>query len=439
VILWIHGGSLRIGGSAEPIYDGATFARRGIVFVSVNYRLGVLGWLALPALSAESPDAVSGNYGLLDQIAALRWVRDNIAAFGGDPANVTVMGESAGALSVTYLLTSPLAKGLFAKAILESPNTRAVPDLHRSAFGLPSAETIGSTLAAKLGKPDLATLRAMDAQALTIAATKAGFAPQGTIDGHVLPHQVVETFDRGAQAHVPILAGFNSGELRSQRIFLPHPPASAAAYRQAITARYGALAPAFLRLYPASNITESMLATLRDAIYGWATERMIRKQSAADLPAYLYLFDHCYPAAKRRDLCSFHASELPFVFGQTGPHGALPPNWPRPESAGDQRLSQAMIAYWASFARTGTPTAPGAPPWRPYADGESYMHFAATPQAAQHLFPGMFALQEQVVAQRRAANQQWFLNVGVSAPLPKVNAPASSPAKDIHHSVSERP
>jgi para-nitrobenzyl esterase len=439
VILWIHGGSLRIGGSAEPIYNGATFARRGIVFVSINYRLGVLGWLALPALSAESPDAVSGNYGLLDQIAALRWVRDNIAAFGGDPANVTVMGESAGALSVTYLLTSPLAKGLFAKAILESPNTRAVPDLHRSAFGLPSAETIGSTLAAKLGKPDLATLRAMDAQALTIAATKAGFAPQGTIDGHVLPHQVVETFDRGAQAHVPILAGFNSGELRSQRIFLPDPPASAAAYRQAITARYGALAPAFLRLYPASNITESMLATLRDAIYGWATERMIRKQSAAGLPAYLYLFDHCYPAAKRRDLCSFHASELPFVFGQTGPHGALPPNWPRPDSAGDQRLSQAMIAYWASFARTGTPTAPGAPPWRPYADGQSYMHFAATPQAAQHLFPGMFALQEQVVAQRRAANQQWFLNVGVSAPLPKANPPASSSAKDIHHSVSERP
>src|SRR3546814_4446054 len=130
---------LRIGGSAEPIYDGANFARRGIVFVSINYRLGVLGWLAHPALTAESPEHASGNYGLLDQIAALHWVRGNIAAFGGDAANVTVMGESAGALSVTYLLTSPLARGLFDKAIMESANTRAVPELGRSVYGLSSA------------------------------------------------------------------------------------------------------------------------------------------------------------------------------------------------------------------------------------------------------------------------------------------------------------
>jgi len=419
VIVWIHGGSLRIGGSAEPIYDGAAFARRGVMFVSLNYRLGVLGWLASPALSAESADHVSGNYGLLDQIAALRWVRRNVAAFGGDPGNVTVMGESAGALSVTYLLTSPAARGLFAKAILESANTRAVPELTHAAYGLPSAEAIGSDLAAKLGATDLDALRAMDGEALTIAATRAGFVPQGTIDGRVLPRQVVDAFDRGEQAHVPVLAGFNSGELRSQRMFLPRPPASAAAYEQAIAARYGDLAPAFLRLYPASDIAESMLATLRDAIYGWATERIVRKQSAAGLPAYLYFFDHCYAAAKARDLCDFHASELPFVFGRIGPRAALPPNWPRPGGEADARLSRAMIAYWTSFARTGRPTASGAPAWRPYADGRSYMRFAAAPKAAHDLLPGMFAMQEAVVKRRRAANRQWFIDVGVAAPLPQ--------------------
>jgi para-nitrobenzyl esterase len=418
VIVWVHGGSLRIGGSAEPIYDGAAFARRGVVFVSINYRLGVLGWLASSALSAESPDHVSGNYGLLDQIAALRWVRANIVAFGGDPGNVTVMGESAGALSVTYLLASPLARGLFDKAIMESANTRAVPELRQAAYGLPSAETIGGDLARKLGAHDLAALRAMDGEALTIAATKAGFVPQGTIDGHVLPHQVIDTFDRGEQARVPVLAGFNSGELRSQRVFLPKAPANATAYEQAISARYGDLAPEFLRLYPASDIEESMLATLRDAIYGWATERIVRKQVAAGLPAYLYFFDHCYPAAKARDLCDFHASELPFVFGRVGAASALPPNWPRPEGEADERLSRAMIAYWVSFARTGQPVAPGAPVWRPYSDDQSYMHFAAAPEAARDLLPGMVEMQEDVVKRRRAANRQWFVNVSVAAPLP---------------------
>lgn len=426
VIVWIYGGALAVGGTSEPLYDATNFARRGVVFVSMNYRLGVFGWLALPALSAESPHHVSGNYGLLDQIAALQWVRANVAAFGGDPRNVTIMGESAGALSVTYLLTSPLAHGLFQKAILESANTRAVPELRQAAHGEPSAEATGSQFAIAAGALSLGALRAMPAKALLQAAAKDHFWTQGTIDGWVLPQQVVTAFDQGRAAHVPLLAGFNSGEIRSQRALLPHPPANASDYVRRIERGYGELAAAFLRRYPATDIPESMLATVRDAVYGWATERLVRKESAAGQPAYLYYFDHCYPAAAARDLCEFHASELPFVFGHVGADAVLPRNWPRPEGAPQQALSDAMIGYWVNFARTGTPTVPGQPVWQPYSDDQAYMRFADEPCPGHHLLPGMFTLQEQLVERRRRANQQWFLNVGVAAPPISPASPAKA-------------
>ena len=416
VVVWIHGGSLQYGGAAEPVYDGANVAQRGVVFVSINYRLGVIGWLAHPDLSAESPDHASGNYGLLDQIAALQWVRENIAAFGGDPDNVTIMGESAGALSVSYLLTSPLARGLFHKAIAQSANIRAVPELKRSVYGLPAAESIGAALAASAGNPDIEALRAMDAQALTLASVKARFTPQGTIDGYALAKQVVDAFDAGEQARVALLAGFNSGEIRSQRVFVPPPPDSAAAYESQIVNRYGDLAPAFLRLYPSSDIAESMLATVRDAIYGWASERMVRDQSAAGLPAYLYLFDHCYEAARKLGLCAFHASDVPYVFGQIDPGATLPPNWPRPEGDGEQALSAVMMDYWTNFAKTGVPSSPNGPAWNPYSADEAYMRFSGEAIAETDLLSGMFEMQEELVGRRRRAGMQWFFNVGVTAP-----------------------
>jgi para-nitrobenzyl esterase len=418
VIVWIYGGALAFGSSAEPFYDGSNFAKRNVVFVSFNYRLGPLGWLALPALSKESPHGVSGNYGLLDQIAALKWVRKNIAAFGGDPGNVTIMGESAGALSVTYLLSSPLARGLFQKAIAESPNMRSFPELKRANHGLPSAEDIGTNLQKALAAPDLKAMRAIAPKTLITAALKARFRPEGTIDGYALPHQIVEIFDRGEQAHVPLIAGFNSGEIKSMRALLPRAPATPAAYESEIRKRYGDLAPAFLKLYPGSNIAASMLATVRDAIFGWAAERMVRKQ-AADVPAYLYLFDHDYPATHKQGLRAFHASEVPFVFGQVGPGAKLPPNWPRPDGADDVAMSDAMMNYWTSFARTGIPTAAGQPAWPRFAPGKHYMKFGAKPVASTDLYPGMYALNEEMVSRRRAAaNQQWFFNVGLAAPIP---------------------
>jgi len=418
VIVWIHGGSLTSGSSSEAMYDGARLAGQGVVVVSINYRLGVLGYLTHPGLSVESREGVSGNYGLLDQIAALRWVNRNIAAFGGDPANVTIAGESAGALSVMYLMAAPQARGLFAKAIAQSAYMISTPQLRASTFGDIPAETVGGYVAFKLGAKDVAGLRAMGAAEITDAAAKAGYIPFGTIDGRVLPRQLVDVFDLGEQAPVPILAGFNSGEIRSLRFLAPPPPADAQTYETLIRERYGDLADAYLKLYPAQDLAESVLAAPRDALYGWTAERLVAKQAAAGAPSFLYLFDHGYPAAEAAGLHAFHASEIPYVFGTAD---RTPPAWPKvPGTAGEGALSEAMVGYWTSFARDGAPSARDQPPWRPYAADRSYMAFADTPKAGAHLMPGMYELNEQVVCRRRAKGGiPWNWNVGVvSPPLP---------------------
>jgi para-nitrobenzyl esterase len=415
VFVWIHGGSLTAGSSKEPLYDGARLAEEGIIVVSINYRLGVLGYLAHPRLSAESPDGVSGNYGLLDQIEALRWVRDNIASFGGNPAQVTIGGESAGALSVMYLMAAPSARGLFAGAIAQSAYMISMPTLDRRAHGEFSAEEIGSYVATQLGARNISALRRMDAQDLVDGATAAGYAPLGTVDGHVLPRQLVEIFDRGEQAPVPLLAGFNSGEIRSLRVLAPPVPASAPAYVRAIRERSGDLADNFLRLYPSDDMQESIFETTRDALYGWTAERLVRAQTGQGQPAFLYLFDHGYPAADNAGLHGFHASELPYMFGTLE---QTPPFWPDiPETAAERALSDAMVAYWASFIRTGQPEAANAPAWPPFGPGRPYMHFADTPVMSGHLMPGMFELQEAVVCRRfERGDTAWNWNVGLAAP-----------------------
>lgn len=423
VIVWIHGGALWNGSSREEMYDGANLAARGVIVVSINYRLGVLGWLAHPELSAESADHVSGNYGLLDQIAALRWIRDNIGAFGGDPGNVTVAGESAGALSVLYLMTAPGARGLFSKAISESGYMVSMPALKRARHGAPSAEDAGVHLAGQVHARNLADLRAMDGAALTAAAAAAGYIPFGAVDGHVMPEQMVDAFNAGRQAQVPVLIGFNAGEIRSLRVLAPaRPPANAAAYEAAIRQRYGDLADDFLRLYPSSDMMESILATTRDALYGWTAENVAVKQTAIGQRAYLYLFDHGYPAAEAAHLHAFHASELPFVFGT---FDGTPPYWPNPpRDAREHALSAAMIDYWTSFARDGHPTAADAPAWAAYDGNRAYMHFTDAPHPETGLMPGMYALNEEVVCRRNAAgNVGWNWNVGLwSPPLPPAAA-----------------
>lgn len=418
VFLWIHGGSLTAGSGAEPLYDGSALAKRGLVVVSINYRLGALGYLAHPELSAESPDKVSGNYGLLDQIAALKWVKRNIGAFGGDDGNVTIAGESAGALSVMYLMATPKARGLFHKAIAQSAYMVSASGLSAAINGMVPAEEQGKGLAAKLGATDLAALRAMPAEEIASKAPATGFFPFPTVDGKVVPRQLVETFDKGEQAPVPILAGFNSGEIRSLRFLLPKAPADAAAYEVAIRAGYGELADLFLARYPARTIDESMLAATRDAMYGWTSERLVSNQSALGQRSYYYLFDHGYPATQEWSLHAFHAAELPYVFGTAT---RTPPLWPKiPDTLAEKKLSDAMTDYWASFAATGTPRAKNQPDWPDYADKRGVMLFAGQPRAGHNLYPGVSALHEAVVCRRRAAGDiPWNWNVGIiSPPLP---------------------
>jgi para-nitrobenzyl esterase len=414
VFFWIHGGALWGGASREGLYDGARMAERGIVVVTINYRLGPLGWLAHPELSRESPQGISGNYGLLDQVEALRWVRRNIHAFGGDAGNVTIAGESAGALTVTQLMAAPDARGLFAKAIAQSAYTISMPALKEDRHGIPSAESSGVKLAGALKAPDLAALRALDATALTQGAAAAGFFPMGTIDGRVLPRQLVEAFDRGEQAPVPVLAGYNSGEIRSLRILAPPPPAAAADYVKAIREKYRDRAGAFLELYPEGTLQESIFAAARDALYGWTAERLVRKQSARGQPSYLYVFDHGYPAADDARLHAFHAAELPYVFGT---FGGTPPAWPKvPDTPAERAYSEAMLDYWTSFARSGKPTARNAPDWPAFGTASGYMAFAGSPRPAQRE-RGMYELHEEVVCRRRAAgNLPWNWNTGIIAP-----------------------
>ncbi len=415
VFFWIHGGSLIWGASSEPHYDGAKLAAQGIVVVSINYRLGVLGYLAHPELSAESPLGVSGNYGLLDQIEALLWVRCNIGAFGGDPSNITIVGESAGGLSVMYLMATPAARGLFSKAIAQSAYMISTPELKEPRFGEVPAEEAGMCLAHALRAPDIAALRAMDVQVLTDAALAAGFAPFGAIDGRVLPRQLVDVFDRGEQAPVPILAGFNSGEIRSLKFLAPAPPANAAEYESIIRERYRDLADQFLRLYPGASMQESIFATARDAMYGWTAQRLVKKQTALGLPSFLYFFDHGYPAADGAGLHGFHASELPYVFGTPD---RTPLLWPKiPLTPTETKLSDSMIGYWSSFARTGRPQAANQPDWPAFGSTDAYMAFEDAPHPSDKLLPGMYEFHEAIVDRRRTSGElAWNWNVGLVSP-----------------------
>jgi para-nitrobenzyl esterase len=386
VMVWIHGGGFQAGAGAEPRHDGAAFARKNVVLVTINYRLGVFGFLSHPELTRESGRNASGNYGMLDQVEALRWVRDNIAAFGGDPANVTIFGESAGSFAVSGLMASPLARGLFHKAIGESGAFFTSRTGTLGLKPLSDSEQQGLKFASALGAQSLADLRRKSGDEVSKAAlkTQPWFAPN--IDGYFLPDDVQAIFAAGKQARVPLLAGWNADEARGGVVLGKQTP-TAESFANDTRKRFGDMADTILKAYPASSdaqALESAAALAGDLFIGYSTWKWIEmhKQTGA-APVFRYSFDRKIPvpaghtvngkSATSRDIGARHAGEIEYVFG------ALELSLPKvPWEASDRKLSDAMTTYWSNFARTGDPNGSGLPGWSRYDQTGRVLHLDET-------------------------------------------------------------
>jgi para-nitrobenzyl esterase len=364
VFVYFYGGGFNEGSGSVPIYDGEALAKKGLVVVTVNYRVGVFGFLAHPELAVESPRAASGNYGLLDQAEALRWIQQNAAAFGGDPGNVTIAGQSAGAMSVYLLTASPRTRGLFHRAIVQSgPGALA-------SFGVPSARGLarprtpaaeaGVAFAKAHGASSVQALRAKPARELLApiaGAPPARFGP--VVDGWLLTDDADTVYAKGWQQDVPLLTGMNADEGSA---FGGYGRISAAAFREQARTRYGDRADQFLALYPASSDAEAGRNQVRSAREGALVSL---QQLAADravtakTPAFLYYFDHAIPWPAHPEFGAFHTGEVPYVFANLS-------LLKRPWTAVDGRLEDVVSSYWVRFATNGTPNAQGLPAWPAY-------------------------------------------------------------------------
>lgn len=354
VMVWIHGGGFSAGSGSVPIYDGAALARHGIIVVTINYRLGAFGYLAHPALTAEGGS--SGNYAVQDMIAALRWVRANIAAFGGDPQQVTIAGQSAGAASVHQLISAPAAKGLFARAIAQSGSGMGV-----SMPELAEGERRGLVLADKAGASTLQLLREVPAKELLRLGAQMqaeGMRLLPIVDGQVLPH-TLDSLPEGAYTDTPVLTGLNSDE--GSAMTPGYGLDSSAQFSERLVTVFGRYATAASRLYPHTNDSQarqSVKTLIRErgvaAALLWARNR---EAQGGKYPVYLYLFSHPEPGQEAEKYGAFHSAEIPYVF-QT-----LNKSPERAFTASDQRLSNTMSAYWVNFIRSGDPNGTDLPRW----------------------------------------------------------------------------
>jgi para-nitrobenzyl esterase len=420
VLVWYYGGGFVAGSASEPRYDGENLAKKGIIVVSPNYRLGVFGFFSYPELTKESPHHASGNYGLLDQVAALEWVVKNIAAFGGDPHNITIAGESAGSFSVCALMASPLSQGLFQKAMGESG--AFFTDQPGGTLALrPLAETekIGEKFAASLGAASLAQLRAKPADELLQANAKMarGFQFGPNLDGYYLPADPESVFARGEQSHVPLLAGWNADEGKVMVLFNPKKP-TAQSFTEEVKKRFGDQAAEFLKLFPAATDQEALLsaeALASDDFTVFSTWKWLNMQlKTGEAPVYHYLFEQV-PATKpgekvgpipASEMGSRHAGEIEYVFETLKSKD-------EPWTAGDFKVSEAMATYWANFVKTGNPNGEGLPEWPQYNSQTGFqvmhlsgaaIHAVAESDRAQFEFLDAEALKAKAKA-HGAANQ----------------------------------
>ncbi len=355
VYVFIHGGGNTEGSGAVPVYDGEGLAKKGIIVVTVNYRLGVLGFFTHPALTAESDVHASGNYALLDLIAALRWVHENIAGFGGDPARVTIGGQSAGASNVHSLVASPLAKGLFHGAIAESGSSVGGLGL-MGARTLADQEQAGVRFVEAKGAKSLADLRAMPSKDLVapIPGTPVRFGV--VVDGYVQPASARDIFAQGKQNDVPTLTGSTREDIGGAAT---HPTATAESFDRQAKQRYTDLAGEFLKLYPAgtdeqarNSQNDSALDSMRISTYLWAVNRA----KTAKTKVYTYLWDHVMPGPDADRYGAFHTSEVPYVMNTLAMSD-------RPFTEADHKIADMVSSYWVNFIRTGDPNGKGLAHW----------------------------------------------------------------------------
>jgi para-nitrobenzyl esterase len=399
VLVWIYGGGFNGGATSYPVHDGAKLARRGVVLVSVSYRVGVLGFFAHPGLSAESPSHASGNYGLLDMIAGLQWISRNVAAFGGDPKRVTIFGESAGGIAVSMLCVSPLAKGLFNGAISQSggsfgPSNRN-PQPGENMRLLRDAEASGVELARAAGASSIADLRALAPnKLLEVRRGQPGIA-WPIVDGYVIPDDQYRLYEAARFNDTPILVGYNSDEGMSfTRV------KTASEYVASVRERYGPFADRLLAEYPTAGdgVTKTARDLARDSAFGWHTWSWARLQAAHGTgKAFYYYFDQHpprTPGTPDADHGTPHGVDVPYVFE----------NLEGTPTADDRHVSETMAAYWTNFAKRGDPNGGDLPAWPPFSDGNPVvMYLGPTARTSPVPSAGSLKVLDEYFAWRRTA------------------------------------
>ena len=408
VMVWIHGGALITGEGAA--YPGFELTKKGIVLVTINYRLGLFGYLAHEELSAEHPRGVSGNQGVRDQIQALAWVRDNISAFGGDPNNVTIFGESAGSWSVSLLQASPMAKGLFHKAIGQSGGLfRPLWRRDKAQTFAPAAETVGAQVAVSIagnnGDASIAALRKIPAERI-IAAVQAdpslnNFEAMPIVDGEVIPRELEQIFASGEQADVPVLVGSNADESTAfMPYFEPMYGEAEQGFENYLAVQLPEVKDQVATTYPIAaygDLNERWAAVDTDVNFTYPMRVWARHMQNVQSPAYLYFFTWHPPIAQRASYKAFHAAEIGYVFGDLT-------LWDAEPVAADVSFSDVMMNIWTTFAKTGNPNIADLPPWPAFtAENEQYMELGPVLRNGSKLRMAQIQLVEQAWAARRSA------------------------------------